>query len=63
MLIPYSTDAPIYHYPIATVTFIVINIICYFAFCIGISNSSLDDIDHFTGTDGNRIEKFEVVRQ
>ena len=63
MLIPYSTDAPIYHYPIATVTFIVINIICYFAFCIGISNSSLDDIDHFTGTDGNRVEKFEVVRQ
>lgn len=62
MLIPYSTDAPIYHYPIATVTFIVINIICYFAFCIGISNSSLDDIDHFTDTDGNRVEKFEVVR-
>ena len=63
MLIPYSTDAPIYHYPIATVTFIVINIFCYFAFCIGIANSSIEDIDHFIDTDGNRVENFEVVRQ
>ena len=63
MLIPYSTDAPIYHYPIATVTFIVINVICFFAFCVGMSASSVDEIDHFTDADGNRVEKFEVVRQ
>ncbi|MFY9255702.1 MAG: rhomboid family intramembrane serine protease [Fuerstiella sp.] len=29
MLIPLSTDAPIYHYPIATVGMIVVNIFCY----------------------------------
>ena len=63
MLIPYSTDAPIYHYPIATVTFIVINVVCFFAICIGLSNSSLDDIDYFTDADGNRVEKFEVLQQ
>ena len=32
-MIPISTDAPIYHYPIATVTMIVINILFFFAFC------------------------------
>ncbi len=63
MLIPYSTDAPIYHYPIATVTFIVINVVCFFTICIGHSNSSFDEIDHFTDADGNRVEKFEVVQQ
>ena len=43
MLIPYSTDAPIYHYPIATVALIIVNVVCFFAFCIGMSGSSLDD--------------------
>lgn len=61
MLIPYSTDAPIYHYPIATVTFIVINVVCFFAFCVGLSYS--DDIDHFLDKDGNKLEKFEVLEQ
>jgi len=61
MLIPYSTDAPIYHYPIATVTFIVINVVCFFAFCVGLSYS--DDIDHFQDKDGNRVEKFGVAEE
>ena len=29
MLIPLSTDAPIYHYPIATVGIIIANLLCY----------------------------------
>lgn len=33
MIIPYSTDAPIYHPPIATVTLIVLNVLCYFTLC------------------------------
>lgn len=33
MLIPYSTDAPLYHYPIGTVTLIVLNIVFFIAFC------------------------------
>ncbi len=33
-MIPYSTDAPIYHYPISTVCMIVINVILFFAFCL-----------------------------
>lgn len=60
MLIPYSTDAPIYHYPIATVALIVINVVCFFAFCFGISEPSIDDMEHFTDADGNSVEKFEL---
>lgn len=33
-MIPISTDAPIYHYPIATVSMIVINVALFFAFCL-----------------------------
>ena len=32
-MIPISTDAPIYHYPIATGAMIVINVVCFIAFC------------------------------
>ncbi len=32
-MIPISTDAPIYHPPIATVSLIVINVLCFLAFC------------------------------
>lgn len=63
MLIPYSTDAPIYHYPIATVTFIVINVLCFFGLCIGLSDSSFKDIDHFLDANGNKVEKFEMLEQ
>lgn len=33
-MIPISTDAPIYHLPIATVTTIVLNVLCFIAFCL-----------------------------
>ena len=59
MLIPYSTDAPIYHYPIATVTFIVINVFCFFMFCIGLSDSD----SHFEDMDGNRFNRLEVLEK
>lgn len=39
MLIPYSTDAPLYYYPVSTVSLIVINVVCFFAFCTGIGSS------------------------
>lgn len=31
MIVPYSTDAPLYHWPISTISIIVINVIMYFA--------------------------------
>ena len=63
MLIPYSTDAPIYHPPIATVALIVINVVCFFAFCFGISVPSRDGMERFTDTDGNPVEKLELVQK
>lgn len=63
MLIPYSTDAPIYHYPIATVGLIVINVVCFFAFCFGISEPSFEDIDPFTDADGKPVEKLEPAQK
>ncbi len=63
MLIPYSTDAPIYHYPIATVSLIVVNVICFFAFGIGLSNSIPGGIDQFEDADGNRIDAFELIQK
>jgi membrane associated rhomboid family serine protease len=61
MLIPYSTDAPIYHYPIATVSLIVINVICFFAFCVGLGQSA--DIEQFEDPDGNKIGMQELMQK
>ena len=55
MLIPYSTDAPIYHYPIATSSFIVINIICFFAFGLGVADPGLE-------IDTNPLQKLELLQ-
>ncbi len=63
MLIPYSTDAPIYHYPIATVSLIVLNVICFFAFCIGLSGSFSGGVEQFEDADGNRVQAFELLQQ
>ncbi len=35
MLFPYGTDAPIYHYPIATVVLIAVNVMVFFAMLTG----------------------------
>lgn len=63
MLLPYSTDAPIYHYPIATVSLIVVNVVCFFAFCFGMSNSFLGGMDQFEDADGNRIQALALMQK
>ncbi len=40
-MIPISTDAPIYHWPIATVSTIVLNVICFWAFCLNIESEQV----------------------
>lgn len=40
-MIPISTDAPIYHWPIATVAAIVLNLICFMAFCQNIDSEQV----------------------
>lgn len=40
-MIPISTDAPIYHYPIATVSMIVINVIAFVVFC---ANANMSEV-------------------
>lgn len=55
MLIPYSTNAPIYHYPVATVAFIVINALVFFTLCMGMEEKSIDDVEYFVDGSGERI--------
>ena len=47
MIIPYTTDAPLYHWPIATVSIIVINVVTFFAtvFRVMLGHLELDDIE------------------
>jgi membrane associated rhomboid family serine protease len=40
-MIPISTDAPIYHLPIATVSTIILNVICFVAFCMNIDSQEV----------------------
>jgi hypothetical protein len=35
MFLPYSTDAPIYYWPIATIGLIVVNVVIFFAVLFG----------------------------
>ncbi|MBB3205616.1 membrane associated rhomboid family serine protease [Rhodopirellula rubra] len=46
LFFPYSTDAPIYHYPIATGTIVALNVMAYTATTIQVAtgNLSLDDV-------------------
>ncbi|MCA9191458.1 MAG: rhomboid family intramembrane serine protease [Planctomycetales bacterium] len=55
MFIPYSTDAPIYHYPITTISLIVVNVIFFFAFCL---NSGQEEIV-IIAPDGKHISAAE----
>jgi membrane associated rhomboid family serine protease len=58
-MIPINTDAPIYHYPIATVTMIVVNVLFFLAFCLH------SDIDYarFYDEDGQEIPSWKVERE
>lgn len=57
-MIPISTDAPIYHYPIATVSVIVINVLMFFAFCTAPAPTALK----IRTPDGQVIETEEFER-
>lgn len=55
-MIPISTDAPIYHYPVSTVTLIVINVVCFVAFCLNADSGELEVFD----SQGNRMSTLDV---
>lgn len=59
MLIPYNTDAPLYHYPIATGVLIAVNVVFYFAFCLQIPTNE-PEIDYFRSRTRHRINPAEV---
>lgn len=58
-MIPISTDAPIYHYPIATVTMIVVNVLFFLAFC----RNADDEVPHFYDENGQEIPLLDVERE
>lgn len=55
-MIPINTDAPIYHYPIATITIIVVNVLFFLAFC------TQPDLEYvrFLDENGNEVSEEEV---
>lgn len=56
-MIPISTDAPIYHYPIATVSMIVLNVILFFAVC------REDATPELVGPDGAIYDELNLDRE
>ncbi len=58
-MFPISTDAPIYHYPVMTVTMIVLNVVCFLAFCL---NAESDSVEYFD-RQGNPVSAQEVERE
>lgn len=57
MLIPFSTDAPLYHYPISTVAIIVINIVLYFS----LPPDTITDLDFQLEDPDGRVFNVEEV--
>lgn len=62
MLIPYNTDAPLYHYPISTGILIAINVVFFLAFCTQLS-SEAPEIDYFETSSGQRIHPAELYQR
>lgn len=60
MLIPYSTDAPLYHYPVSTVSLIVINFLFFFAFC---ANPEVTSSDPETNRQLQRLKNGEMSNE
>ena len=56
MLIPYNTDAPIYHFPYATIGLIVVNVLMYF----GTASIAANDTGRGINVD---IALAEIVQQ
>ena len=42
MIIPYSTDAPLYHWPVMTVSLIVINTVVFFGYTLQMPTDGSD---------------------
>ncbi len=57
LLVPYSTDAPIYHFPFGTIGMIVANVVFFFVFCV--DGSHLDKPVGFEGGYESPSELFE----
>jgi membrane associated rhomboid family serine protease len=58
-MLPFSTDAPIYHYPVVTISMIVVNVVCFVAFCLNADSASLKFYDN----QGNPVSEDEVERE
>ena len=65
-LVPYNTDAPLYHYPIATGVMIVLNVVFFIAFCTNLENDlngSQLTLDPPSGLEMNDAEKEQSMEE
>jgi membrane associated rhomboid family serine protease len=65
-LVPYNTDAPLYHYPIATGVMIVLNVVFFFAFCTNLENDlngSQLTLDPLSGVEMDDAEKEQFIEE
>lgn len=64
-MIPITTDAPIYHYPIATVTTMVLNVIMFLAFCRDPGTVLVDGLgNQYTAQEvEDHVQKFETEQE
>jgi membrane associated rhomboid family serine protease len=60
-LVPYNTDAPLYHYPIATSAMIVLNVVFFVAFCTNLQNDLQDS--QLTLVDPSGVEMDDAAKQ
>lgn len=58
-MIPISTDAPIYYWPVATVSAIVLNVLCFLAFCLNADS----DRPRLVAPDGREFSTEEQLEQ
>jgi len=57
-MIPISTDAPLYHYPVATITTIVVNVVMFLAVGINPQMELIDDNERgVSDSDSRRLEQ------
>ena len=57
LLVPYGTDAPVYHFPYATIGLIVANTLMFICFCQDLGSG----IPEFKTPDGNRVSIEELA--
>jgi len=49
LFVPYGTDAPVYHFPYATIGLIVINTLMFLGFCQELDNGSVPELETPSG--------------